>query len=740
MNTLYAFAKILDDEIPAFRTGIFLYTSPIKQTYQKIKRGDSFIISSVFLYLQLFIAASPLKTIKVSFLILFLLLGHYLLYSQEFCLKWNTLQDTINARHYSPKAVDNNMSKNVFDLVIKAIDKKGSHLLQTDYDIFKRDRLKLDDYLKTSNCTFVNTYIETFNKRIRESENILKNLRTAQLDYDSRDSISFSRDNEVTFFKTVKEKKRYWKKLIKYRTISKYLSENEEEMHQPKLFQKEESHYRVQVIESAICQLNEVTSLKGGVAQQIKNIILEAQSKYQDPHSTYFDKQDKTSFDIDLSTSQLSTGVETFKNKEGVIEVANITLGSVAFKNKKIAKNDIINAVIINDKEIDLTCFSNQELQKQLQDPSVSEITYIITKDDGLQQKITLTKAPVAVEENNLTGFVINAGVRVGFISIPSFYRNNESPNGLGMTNDLARELYKLKKMNIDALILDVRDNGGGSMQEAIDLSGLFIDRGPVAILKDQGGHIRTLKDFNRGSVFDKPLAILVNEYSASASEFFVGAMQDYNRALIIGVPTYGKSTAQLVLPLNEDKEKADYIKLTTEVFYRATGKSHQAQGVIPDILLPSLYKDIARSESQRSFALKNDTTEVKLRLPALPRLPVTQIKSLSNNRVKENELFTKITKDNSELSEFINKEDRISVTLTAVKRYQEMRTSLWEKFNASRDQNTSLIIENTGTTAAINGIDPSAQKANKRLINDLGTDPYIIEASQILKDVLQSK
>jgi len=681
-----------------------------------------------------------LNKITSSICILFIFCSTIVL-GQDFCTQWKLLQETIETKHYLPKAIDDTMSEAVYDLMIKAINDKGFHFIKSDFDLFKKDRTQLDNYLLDQDCSFLTTYVDVFEKRIQESKNIITDLSTASLTYKGQDTLHFTRNDKSVFFNSLEIKKKYWRKSIKYRTLIKYLNEEKEESHLQKDFLAKEKIYRQQVIEGALCLLDEISSIKNGIKRQLENVVLDAYAKYQDPHSSFLDTQDKNQYEAELATSQISTGVQTFKNKDGAIEVSYITPGSSAFKNRKIAEGDIIISITIQDKTIDLSCFSNEELQRQLQDTAVDEITFTIRKNDGVVAHIDIVKSKIDVEENNLTGFVIAGEQRIGFISIPSFYTDYESPNGLGVANDVARELYKLQKMNIDALIIDVRNNGGGSMKEAMDLSGLFIDRGPVAILKDQAGETFTLRDLNRGVAFTKPLAILVNEYSASASEFFAAAMQDYNRALIIGATTYGKSSAQLMIPLEEGNEDSDFVKLTTETFYRATGKSHQAEGVIPDIILPSIYNNIASNEASELYTLSNDTAVVKLKARPLPLISKDKIKAKSTARINIDPTFKAIITNNKKLVQSIESEDHIAIVFEDVKHHLNAREELWDSFsNNTTSDDISLSIENTVSTTEINGYDATAKKANEQLLKDMGTDPHIIEASNILKDYLQLK
>ncbi len=253
-----------------------------------------------------------------------------------------------------------------------------------------------------------------------------------------------------------------------------------------------------------------------------------------------------------------------------------------------------------------------------------------------------------------MKSFLLKGDKTIGYISLPAFYTDWEdaSKDINGCANDVAKEIIKLKQENIDGLILDLRYNGGGSMQEAVDLAGIFIDAGPVGQIKSSDGKIFTLKDMNRGTIYDGPLVLLVNGYSASASEMLAGTLQDYNRAIIVGTPTYGKATAQVVLPMdttislendNQSKQTSSYIKLTTDKLFRITGATAQGTGVQPDILLPDVSEAEPQHETDEYFTLHVSNIDANKYYKPYPFLPIAALKKIAADKIAPDDYFKKL-------------------------------------------------------------------------------------------------
>ena len=306
------------------------------------------------------------------------------------------------------------------------------------------------------------------------------------------------------------------------------------------------------------------------------------------------------------------------------------------------------------------------------------------------------------------------------------------------MANDVAKELYKLQKENIDALILDLRFNGGGSMKEAADLSGMFINRGPLSILKYGNGETYTIRDMNRGSLFMKPIVILINGFSASASEFFAAAMQDYNRAIILGSPTHGKASAQLILPLDEDVQLG-FSKLTVEKFYRITGQSHQSVGIIPDIRLPNLYDNFKTEERFSSYALDNDSIKPALKYSRLKALPLESLIAKNHIRVKDNSAFDAVKSLNKLIIDnYFELETEYPLTLQNVYSKINAYHSQWELFSDSiENHSSSIAVSNTSSTNEVLNYNEAQKEVNESILSNIQKDIYISEAHHILLDLL---
>jgi carboxyl-terminal processing protease len=290
---------------------------------------------------------------------------------------------------------------------------------------------------------------------------------------------------------------------------------------------------------------------------------------------------------------------------------------------------------------VDVSDATPEEISRIVASDNQSKLSITLQKSDGSTRKVILQKAKAVVDDDlgRVKSFLLKGSKTIGFISLPAFYSDWESgrPDGYGCSDDVAKEIVKLKKEGLDALILDIRYNGGGSVGEAVSLAGIFIDSGPVALMQDKDKRILTLKDMNRGTIYDGPLLVMVNGLSASASEMLAGALQDYHRALIVGSPTYGKATAQIVLPLDstaspdhiwESSKRGPYLKITINRIFRVNGTTAQEQGVRPDIVVRDLSEADPEREKNADFVIKASKIEPNRYYKSYPPLPVTDLRN----------------------------------------------------------------------------------------------------------------
>jgi carboxyl-terminal processing protease len=332
-----------------------------------------------------------------------------------------------------------------------------------------------------------------------------------------------------------------------------------------------------------------------------------------DPHTSFFPPAERENFESEMGKSVPKFGFSLSAEEDDIV-IENLAPGSAAYKSGQLNPGDKIEKIKWEGKDaVDVAEANQKEISELLSSGNQEKLTLTVRKTDGTLREVVLQKELIDkdLEEEKVQGYILSGEKKIGFVSLPDFYTDwEDKTNSInGCANDLAKEIIRLKKENIDGLILDLRFNGGGSMQEAIDLSGIFIDAGPVGQLKTKDEKLITLKDVNRGMVYDGPLVILVNAFSASASEMVAGTLQDYKRAVIIGSPTFGKGTAQVMMPLDTTidfskppvfKPNSNSIKLTVEHLYRVNGVTVQGKGVIPDIELPDFFQAAGEREKDQ--------------------------------------------------------------------------------------------------------------------------------------------
>ncbi|MFC0520300.1 carboxy terminal-processing peptidase [Mesonia maritima] len=640
--------------------------------------------------------------------------------------------------HYQPKPLTDSLSSSVFKLFIKNLDPDAEFFTQENYSIFKEDRFQLDDNIKNHDCDFIEKYNVELLKQIFFVKNFLNDFNTEKFQYNNAEKITlnpeavpFSIENNIAL-------KEYWRKKIKKEILDEIVEQDTILSSIQKNFNRLEKEIKPKIIAKNLCLLNEISLKDGNVKEFAKNSFLNALLKYQDPHSSFFSNSEKVGFERSISSNQESFGFSTEKNDSGEIVVRYISPGSPAFKHADFEVNDIIKSLESNGDVLKTYCVSDEDIQDFTRAEDHKTILFTLKKKNGRIQQVKLTRTLQKVEENSITGFIVEKDKKFGYIKLPSFYTDLESPNGLGVANDVAKQLYKLQQENIEGLILDLRFNGGGAMKEATDLSGMFINKGPLSILKYNNGETFTIKDANRGSLFTKPMVVLVNHFSASASEFFSAAMQDYNRALIVGTPTHGKASAQVILPLDETDQDLGFVKLTVEKFYRSTGRSHQGIGVQPDILLPSLYDGLKTSEKFQDFALKADSAKITLKPRPLPTIPIQHLKRLSEERVANNKGFHLLKQTNKNLVKaYFDTSEEILTPIENYNRTQEYK-DLWKPYtNFKNEFKTNFTTKNTNSTTEVLSYSPDYKTMNEQVIEEISSEIYIEEAYNILTDYI---
>lgn len=681
---------------------------------------------------------------KITFFFFFffgVVISNYGQKNEAFCAELEALSQTIAELHYQAKPIDDSLSAAVFNLFLENLDEDKRLFNQEQIANFKeKDYLKLDDYIKNNDCRFLNIYILQLEKSIAHAKQSLEKLREQPLDFSGTLKLKFSPENKHRYSKNETTQTTYWKKRISYELITNLTEEDSLLTSVKKILAEEQYERKNKLIDQQLCLLEETSNQFGGLQKFVEKQFLNAFAHYQDPHTTYLDRSDKVSFETHIASNQATFGIYTTKNNDGEIEIAQIVPGSSAFKNNKLEEGDILKKLFSENDELVVSCVSNREVVNFMNNKKHQETTFRVKKKNGPITNVKLTKTVIKVEENSTRGYLLQHNdQQIGYLKIPGFYTDLESPNGLGVANDVAKEIFKLQQEKIEGLILDLRNNGGGSMKEAITLSGMFIDKGPISIVKTHKGNISTLRDPYRGKVFEKPVLILVNQFSASASELFAGAMQDYHRAIIVGSPTYGKSTVQSIFPLDQNGELG-FSKITIQKFYGINGTTHQFKGIQPDIALPSVYDNLKRGERYLPYALASDSVEIQLEPKKLAAIPTLPLQKNSKQRISGNKSFDTIQKLREVFTnEYLEKETEYALTVENIFNDISAFQKLINQLNEVKTENISYQVKNTSSTNNLLIFNPDDKELNEKITKSIAEDIYIEEAYFILTDFINN-
>jgi carboxyl-terminal processing protease len=672
------------------------------------------------------------KFLLVLFLTTFSLFGQN---SAKTCELLSKISALIQHEHFHPKPVDDTLSVFVFDTFMDDLDGNRNLFTKIEYENLCKNRLLLDNYILQNDCSFMNDFVSVYQFALERKKKTLEKIQNEELDYAAKDTVKFSKKN-FPFDLMATNIDKIWRKRIKYyilEDISK-LSSNLDSLNQN--FSKLEKISKVKIFDTQLCKVNSILDSKNGLGYDLQNDFLNIFCNYFDPHTNYFSLDAKSSFMSGLTTSGLSLGLNVSLNEKEEIVVEEIVPGGPAARAEKFEKDDVI-LKVSNKKGQDYTvsCASLEKIGELIYSDSNEEIEFTIQKKNGNILAVLLKKQVMKATANAVSSFIVEKEIKVGYINIPNFYSDFDGYSEQGCADDVAKEIIKLTQDNIQGLVIDLQDNGGGSMEEAIKLAGIFIDYGPVSVLVNSKKKQSVLKDYNRGSIYYGPIVILINGNSASASEFFAATMQDYNRAIIVGSKSLGKASMQTILPLDENKQ--DFVKLTVEKFYRITGDSNQIKGIIPDITLPILYDSIVPREISFKTALKYDVINSKARFTPFRKDYYPLIIDLSNARLKNNALFNEIILANKEINALYNDpKEPLLITFKEVFNDIHEIDSLWKKVKKIAKTETNCTISNNSYDSEKLQFDTFQQEINTYKIKDLKTSPYIEEAVAILNDI----
>ncbi len=589
------------------------------------------------------------------------------------------LKKLILQHHFDPRPVNDLFSAKVFDHVLDALDPERLYFTQQDITVLSTFKNKIDDDLTGNSWNFLPALTERYRQSLLRSEAMITRHTKAPFDL-SKNELFIS---DTAWAPNDAASASLWLKNLKYETLDELiqLQKRSAEVTDSEFIAKREPDARQRVQRNSLRMIHRILNHASGYENHVASQFLQSVSLAFDPHSSYLSLAQMENFLASLSTEGYYFGISVDENDRGEIVITQLTPGGPAWKSGEVHAGDIVEQIRWEGSEwIEVDGMTRDEFDNLLQESIRNSIEFTLKETGGIEKTVRLRKEKMSAEENRVKSFILEGDKKIGYVSLPGFYTDWGDEEGSRCANDVAKEILKLKKENIDGLVLDVRYNRGGSLKEAVAMAGIFIDAGPMGVLKIKGGTTQSEKDVNRGTVYDGPLLLMVNGLSASASEFLAAALQDYHRGIIVGSRTYGKATGQEVFSLEPDEKNTSasaaakkmgwgYTTITTLKIYRVTGKTAQKRGVTPDVVLPDLYDFIEFREENLEDALSSDSISRKIYYTPLGLLPVCELKEKSEVRISKNPAFQTTIQCSKALGGLATKLDSVSLNWSAYKK-----------------------------------------------------------------------
>ncbi len=657
-----------------------------------------------------------------------------------------TVNVALQNYHYDPVAIDDNYSEKAFNYYLDNIDPNKRLLLQSDVIAMNKYKYLIDDETASGSDEFFNMSLEILNRQTAATKQYFTDILAKPFDFTVEEEVDFSED--IPYAKTPEELKERWRKYLKYNVLTRLYAD---QLAQEKSIENKDSGFVAQSMDSleakaraSVLKTHEdwYKRLERLDRQDRLNAYVNSLTAVYDPHTNYFPPADKDNFDIQMSGRLEGIGAQ-LQEKDGYIKITNIIPGGPSSLQGDLKENDLILKVAQEGGEaVDIIDWRIDDAVKIIRGKKGTKVTLTVRRPDGSIKNITITRDVVVLEETYAKSVILKDKdkVKAGYIYLPSFYADFQNPRGRFSWKDVKAEIEKVKAEGVKGIILDLRNNGGGSLDDVVKMAGLFIDQGPIVQVKEKGRPAQVLEDTYSGTDWDGALVIMVNEFSASASEIMAAAMQDYNRAVVIGSSsTHGKGTVQRFLPLNQtlrSKNVPDLgsVKLTIQKFYRINGDATQLKGVSSDVVLPDNYMYIKTGEKEEEFAMPWDQIPSSTYDKKGYSVP-NKVIAKSQERVKANETFNLI-EQNGRRWEAQREETVYSLNLAQYRLSEEKDKEEGKKFDAlSKVSFEDFIVVNTSADAGAIKADESRKKRNEEWIKGIKKDPYIYEALQIVED-----
>ena len=666
--------------------------------------------------------------------------------------------------HFEPKDINDDFSENVFDDYLNNLDPFKRYFYASDIKEFEAYRDKIDDQIKAYDVSFFNLTHERLLERIAESKELYTGILEKSFDFSKEESYNADY-KELTYVANKREMKERWRKQLKFSTIANYddgvvkyevsldpdaIAEGDFVSSNKKSKSEKVKTIKELETEARLLTKKSLDELYDYIEDRTRNdwfaVYINAIVEEFDPHTFYFAPEDKERFDRDISGKFEGIGARLQKKVDGIM-VNEIISGGPAWRADELEVGDQILKVKQEDEEeaINVVGMRLDDAIKFIKGPKGTVVTLSLKKVDGTIKDISITRDIVELEETYAKSSIVEKeGKTFGIINLPKFYISFEDYNKRNAASDVKQEILRLKEEGVEGLVMDLRNNGGGSLQTVVDIAGLFIEEGPVVQVKTTGEAKEVLSDKDKAIIWDGPLVILVNELSASASEILAAAMQDYKRAVVIGSKqTYGKGTVQTVMDLNrmvKNNTKGDMgaLKFTTQKFYRINGGSTQLEGVKSDVVVPDRYSYIDIGEKNQENPLpwdKIDSADY-----SVWENYFDYETTISNSKARmANNTQLKLIDANAQWVKKIRDRESYSLNYETYKKEMQINEEEAKRFSKLSEYETNLTFTSLPYEMKLMDADSILMEKRDRWHKALAKDVYVEEAINVLDDIKMS-
>ncbi len=698
------------------------------------------------------ISNAHMRKIKYSLL----LIPAFVLLTLAFCYRETSQNETklsqtiveiLENYHYQPQKINDDFSEKLFFLYIDRLDADKRFFLAKDIKKLSKYKKELDDQARKGSYVFFDEANSMHAERVSQISKWNTELLSKPFDFKQKDYFVFNEDS-AEFLTSEAEQKLFWSKSLKQQVLEKLARKmdiQEKALERKDTFVKVKSYDTLEAESRREVLKNQnewFSRLKKFDRTDLLSMYINCITEMFDPHTNYFPPADKENFDIRMSGKLEGIGAQ-LQEKDGFLKVAAIVPGSPSYKQGQLKAGDIILKVAQGNAEpVDVTNMKIDDAIKLIRGKKGTVVKLTVKKPDESLVIIPIVREVVVMEDSYAKSAIIeHNGVKYGYINLPTFYVDMNDRNGRSCAKDMAIEIQKLKKDNVKGIILDLRNNGGGSLGDVVDIGGLFIDKGPMSLVKSRDANPEVLEDEDESVLWDGALTIMVNENSASASEILAAAMQDYKRAAIIGTPTFGKGTVQRFIDLDDafrtsSNDKLGSLKITIQKFYRINGTTTQLVGVTPDIIMPDRYRYLEFGEKENKFSLGSDKIAAAFyNITNNREMAIKNAVVNSSKRISESILFAEIEKLARKI-EKQNKKTRFTLNLEEYRLEMKQLEIDNKKYDEMIKAIQSYTIINASDDDMQIGSDDIKKKIKADWNKSFEKDIYIQEAVNVLKDL----